>query len=296
MTTHAIEWRKHPCYKTDPLSGIEPALLNSEDITRYVKEGCLLEEEDFRLDRLKPASYEMRLLGTLYDWELKHERLERRSREIVDGEDVQLNRNSITYLWIQERLRLPEYIAARFNLSISAVHKGILLGTGPLIDPGFGGRLLIPLHNLTNNDYTLRGGKGIIWIEFTKVSKNRYWLPDREEIDRPPELREFRRGPIDDPDVYLNSACALGGVQSAYKGVLDRTLEAAGAARKDADAARQDANVARNDAEEFEKRVKTFGMAGGLGVVVGIATLILSAFVLVFFRQRHSRSSGRQGT
>ena len=172
MTTYGAAWSKHRFYKQDPLSGNRAALLNSLDITRYVDKGCLLEKEKFDPKLLKPASYEMRLLGRLYWWEWEEEkgRLEKRCRQIVNKEAVKLSSNSISYLWMEEPLRLPEYIAARFNLRISDVHKGLLLGTGPLIDPGFGGRILIPLHNLTDNDYTLRGGEGIIWVEFTKVS------------------------------------------------------------------------------------------------------------------------------
>ena len=65
---------------------------------------------------------------------------------------------------------MPLYIAVRFNLRITHVHRGLLLGTGPLVDPGFHGKLLIPLHNLTSDEYTIRGDEGLIWMEFTKTS------------------------------------------------------------------------------------------------------------------------------
>jgi hypothetical protein len=77
---------------------------------------------------------------------------------------------------VEPFFRLPEYIALRFNLRITHVHRGILLGTGPLIDPGFYGKLMIPLHNLTSNDYIFYGGEGLIWIEFTKLNMRKDWL------------------------------------------------------------------------------------------------------------------------
>lgn len=272
MTSYGVEWSRHPAYTKDPLPEIEPALLNSEDIRRYVDAECLLDKDSFDAERMKPASYEMRFLGTLYDWELKDSRLEKRRREIVEGEDVDLSRNSISYLWIRERLRLPEYIAARFNLRISEVHKGILLGTGPLVDPGFGGRILIPLHNLTDNNYSLRGGEGIIWVEFTKVSKNRYWLPGQGETERPSGLVEFPTAKaIDDPDAYLNKAGAVGGVQSAFRGALDKAIAAAGHSQAAAEAASE-------RAKETNERVRTFGFWGLLGVAVGLTGLVLSAY------------------
>jgi len=33
------------------------------------------------------------------------------------------------------------------------------------------------LHNLTETDYELIGGEGIIWVEFTKLSPNPAWAP-----------------------------------------------------------------------------------------------------------------------
>ena len=276
MTTYGADWSKHPYYKEDPLHEIAPALLNSYDITRYVDKGCLLEKDLFDPERLKPASYEMKFLGTLYRWELKDGKLERQCHEIVEGKTVELSRNSISYLWIQECLRLPEYIAARFNLRIRDVHKGILLGTGPLIDPGFGGRILIPLHNLTDNDYCLLGGEGIIWVEFTKVSMHDCWLPDPQKRERPSGLVEFpSRKAIDDPDVYLYKAHAGLGVQSAFRGALDNATQAA-------DAARVDAEKATKRADVIEKGVRTLGYGGVLAVALGVAALLLTAFLLLF--------------
>ena len=160
----------------------------------------------------------------MYDWiGTKDGKLRRRCRVIEDGCDIQLARNSISYLWIREKLLLPEYIAARFNLHIRHVHKGILLGTGPLVDSGFFGRLLIPLHNLTDNDYTIVGGDGIIWVEFTKVSENKFWRSDGAE--RPENLKEFpNRKDLGTPIEYIEKSkvTEAGGVQSAFRGALDQ--------------------------------------------------------------------------
>ena len=69
----------------------------------------------------------------------------------------------------EETLGLPYYMAVRVNLRIKHVHRGILLGTGPLIDPGYDQPILIPLHNLTDQDYFIGLDEGLIWVEFTKA-------------------------------------------------------------------------------------------------------------------------------
>ena len=278
MTTNDAIWSEHPCYKQDPFPGIEAALLNSADIARYVRAGCLIEESDFDFERMKPASYEMRFLGELYDWRDVDGRLQKRCRKIAVDDLIELGKNSISYLWTKERLLLPEYIAARFNLRIREVHKGILLGTGPLIDPGFGGQILIPLHNLTDNDYKLRGGDGIIWVEFTKVSKNDYWTSSGEENERPPDLVPFPSDKvINDPHGYLDKAgvLALGGVQSVFKETLNK-------ARRVADDAKNVSSDADERVTELEGLARRWGFGGAFFGVAAVVAIVIAAFNLTF--------------
>ena len=271
----ANSWSEHRFYRRDPLPHIEPALLSSADIARYVDLGCLLEKHNFHSNRLKPASYEMRLLGQLFFWENVGGRLRKRCSAVEEGQPVKLPKNSISYLWTRERLRLPEYIAARFNLRIRDVHKGILLGTGPLVDPGFGGQILVPLHNLTDNDYVLKGGKGIIWVEFTKVSRSSFWSYP-EEAKRPDGLVTFPNDKrIENPDGYFVKADAATGVQSAFKGELDHTARLA----KDAHA---DSTAATQKVGELERRIRSWGLGGAVTGVVAIAALVISAYSLTF--------------
>ena len=230
-------WPDSECYEVDPLPDIEPALLNSVDIMRYVAAGCLIGEGDFDQSRVKTASYEMRFLGHLYHWEhIQNEGLRPRCEGITQDDKITIAKNSITYLWTKERLYLPEYIAARFNLHIRHVHRGILLGTGPLVDPGFGGRILIPLHNLTDKDYELVGGDGIVWVEFTKISRHGYWAPGSDE-PRGDLVKFPSKKVIDHARDYFEKAevTASGGVISAFKGALSQAEDAAKRAEREAD-------------------------------------------------------------
>ena len=269
MTDSNDNWAEHDCYKKDPFPDIAPALLNSVDIARYVGRGCLLERQKFDSNRMKPASYEMRFLGELYNWQAIDGRSRQCRRIVSNGKCVTLHKNSISYLWMEEQLLLPEYIAARFNLRIREVHKGILLGTGPLIDPGFGGQILVPLHNLTNNDYELIGGDGIIWVEFTKVSTHPYWLPNGADSNRPTDLIEFpTQKRLADPRRYLSKAgVKVGkGVQSAFKGALDK--------------AQHVAKNAKLESKKAQDSVRKLGFWGALGVGIGVITVVISAFAL----------------
>lgn len=264
------EWRDHQYYQFDPFAReVQPALLNSVDIKKYVDKGCLLEKTTFDLDRLKTASYEMRFLGELYYWETTSDgKLKRRCRSVCEGDTVELPRNSITYIWMKEKFFLPEYIAARFNLHIRHVHKGILLGTGPLVDPGFFGSLLIPLHNLTDNDYKLEGGTGFIWIEFTKLSTHEFW--SNNALDRPSCLKSFpSEKDLGDPDLYFRKSGVIdeGGVQSAFKGALEETQSAAEAARK--------------ETKHFKTIWTWAGVIGITAILIGVGSIVMEGISLV---------------
>lgn len=269
---NADDWKKHPNYSIDPYTEVPPALLNSVHINCYGRKECLV--TDFDPQRVNPASYTMCLLGTLYWWERKRKRLVRQEQSITEEATVTLPRNSISYLLTAQEFRLPQYIAARFNLHIRHVHKGILLGTGPLVDPGFAGPLLIPLHNLTDNDYNIPGGNPIIWVEFTKLSPLPYWARDVADIGQCPpagfEIFLDRKYNLRADDYFKKaldlSASALRhkeGVQSAFKGAMD---DARNAARK---------------ANKTSNWVRYIGVGAGVAVVIGALTLTMQAVSLI---------------
>ncbi len=260
------DWTKSLHYSIDPFPEVVPSLLNSWDIARYANKGCLVHPFSKDKELLNPATYTIRLLGTLHSWEQKGDSRRLFPRPILEGEWVRIQANSITYLETKEVFRLPQYIAARFNLHIRYVHKGILLGTGPIVDPGFVGPLLIPLHNLTDNDYVVEGGDKLLWVEFTKLTHHEYWSRSTEKLsDSPPdELVVFdpQKRNLDAKKYFVKAEVWNQGVISAFKGALEDSRNQAKASRLAAD------------------RSANRTVWGGLGVVAGIAALIFSAYQL----------------
>lgn len=199
--------RRFERYKSeDPFPEIPPALLNSADVEDYIAKTALLWPFHRDSKLLKPASYEVRLLGKCVYWD---EKGGKRVVEIREGTEFDLKPNSIAFVTLEPRFRLPDYIALRFNLKITHVYRGLLLGTGPLVDPGFNGKLSIPLHNLTTNKYTFRGGEGLIWMEFTKLSPNKRWDSSKYYSEvRQGRYIEFRqdKNELKEVEEYLHKA------------------------------------------------------------------------------------------
>ena len=134
----------------------------------------------FNVKCLKGASYDVIIEGEVVYWD------EDGHKHKVDlkknGDYFDLRPNSIAFVTLQPYFQLPYYIALRFNLKITHIYKGLLLGTGPLVDPGFCGKLSIPLHNLTSNTYRFFKGEELITMEFTKMSRNILWQKMSSDI------------------------------------------------------------------------------------------------------------------
>jgi deoxycytidine triphosphate deaminase len=259
-------------YKSvDPFPNIPPALLNSADVTDYVRTTGMI--WPFHPDKQKSASYEIALLGKCVYWDDEgHKRVE----HIERGSNFVLKANSIAFVTVEPTFRLPDYIALRFNLKISHIYKGILLGTGPLIDPGYEGLLSIPLHNLTRNDYTFKGGDGIIWMEFTKLSPNRLWHQGGlRRTDRLGNYKGFpaEKNKIEDVEGYIEKAVGR------ERLVQSSIPEAKHSAEKAASSAQQ----ARGEVESIRSQLRK---AGYIGVTIAIITVFLPLYF--GFYQIHS--------
>src|SRR6266481_659130 len=131
----------------DPYPELPSALLHSGHLASYVAMTGMIEPFDITALQ-KPATYLVPLEGPVRyrDNSGRYHRfyLSTTPRpEIADVRDsLTLQQNSLCYVTLQPVFRMPAYIAGRFNLLIRDVYRGLLVGTGPLVDPGFVGPCL----------------------------------------------------------------------------------------------------------------------------------------------------------
>jgi len=243
----------------DPFPEIDPALLNSADFIDYVIATGMLFPFYLEKAKIKPASYEISVLGKC----ILFEKGKPITQIICEGDDFILKKNSIAFVSLEPMFRIPDYIALRFNLKIKHVYKGLLLGTGPIIDPGFEGYLSFPLHNLTNNDYVFKGGEGLIYIEFTKLSTNRRWNISYQSNEKRlgkyiqfDKLKNLIRKDVED---YISRAAPNIPIISSMAEVIEK------------------ADNAEKSADKAHKTTKFFVGVG----VVGLVALIISVYNLI---------------
>lgn len=243
--------------KPDPFPDIRPSLLSAEHIKHYVLEtGAVAPfyEKGGRHSRLKMATYEGRIGECAYRYNKEG------NLEGLDFEDeLAIEANSIVFVECDLDFRLPPYLALRFNLQIRHVHRGLLLGTGPLVDPGYWGKLCIPLHNLTDKDYSIHRNDGLIWIEFTKTTGHQEGRPPLDPLEKKGgywEIQEFIEKAAK-PRAGKGSSVPI---RSSISRVRRRAESAARSAKK---------------AQRWVSRI-------GIGTaVVGAATVVALAFALI---------------
>lgn len=253
-------------YKSeDPFPEIAPALLNSADIIDYVAATGMIYPFYPEIEILKTASYEVNMLGKCVYWD---EKGEKQVLIIKRGDEFNLKQNSIAFVTLEPMFRIPDYIALRFNLKITHVYRGILLGTGPLVDPGYHNKLSIPLHNLTTNDYIFKGGDPLIWMEFTKLSLIQSYQPNsiqNSNLVRQGEYREFpkRKNELRDVELYLRKADPHRPIRSS---IPEAMLEAQTSAEKSARSAKE----AEGRAESIRTRLTYAAVLGTAALLVAL--------------------------
>ena len=256
----------------DPFSKVPPSLLSAEHIKDYVrKTGAIAPfyDDGGRHSRLKMATYEGRIGNLAYRYN-KQGRLD----SLKFGEDLIVKANSIVFVECDLDFRLPYYMALRFNLQIRHVHRGLLLGTGPLVDPGYWGKLCIPLHNLTDEDYPISRDDGLIWVEFTKTTAG-------HQSGRPPlDLHEENRGYWDIREFIEKASNPRSGIgesvpiRSSISGVIEQAEEAANSAGE----AEKSATDTKDEASRMRTNITLIGAISGLALVIGIAGFIYTVY------------------
>jgi deoxycytidine triphosphate deaminase len=253
----------------DPFPEIEPALLNSADLFDYIATTGMI--FPFELDprsverSLKPASCGLRLGGEYSYWSFEDGMASGAAPKKIDAElapdgILRLPRNSIVYATLASKVQLPDYIAARFNLTIKYVYRGLLVGTGPLVDPGFSGRLHVPIHNLTSSECQISAHEVVVWMEFTKISRNQRWQRSDNEKRQgsyvPFPERKRHRSFADLLDLASDGKPIISSIPELVERATDAAEESAEAAMEVAESA-----------ESVRRRAYFIQLGAGLAVI-----------------------------
>ena len=168
-----LEAMEDPDKYYDELKAELVGVLLSDQIALHAEKYGLIAPLD--PDLLKPAAYELRI------GELCSIGGERRVLYNGPGTESELTIEPFEVAVIQtlERLNMPRYLIARWNVRVRWAYEGLLWVGGPQVDPGYKGHLFCPLYNLSDKPVTLKYGDAIAAIDFVPTT------PFRERVSQP---------------------------------------------------------------------------------------------------------------
>lgn len=239
---------------------IPPGMLSSPQIAYCVQKYNII--ENYEESCLGPATYHMRLGGKVLTWEFG-EKVEYLLGENDDKDKnirkkLTLKPNSLTFVTTIEKFNLPKDIIARFNLKSKWVHQGILLGTGPIVDPELVANLLIPLHNFSNQTIEIEFNSKIISVEFTKTSN-----PDASlEVDGNKFEYKSNKSRIFDFDKYRKRIGDLR-IESSVSSTFEEYDKSIGV---------------------YKERLRKFSLLSGIAILaayIGLVTLVITTYMFI---------------
>jgi deoxycytidine triphosphate deaminase len=137
--------------------------LLSDEIKFYVEKCKLI--DPFDEESLKPAAYELRV-GYEYAMDGKIKKL-----SDATGENfVEIPPFQVVVIKTMERVNLPRFMIARWNIRVRKAYDGLLWVGGPQVDPGYVGYLSCPIYNLSDKAVKLELGDNIAVIDFVKTT------------------------------------------------------------------------------------------------------------------------------
>lgn len=78
----------------------------------------------------------------------------------------------LVYVMSEEQLDLPMDVKADLSLKRKISHLGIMVLGGSSVDPGYKGRLVFALYNLSTRPFPLQPGRKLIAAQFYRLSKD----------------------------------------------------------------------------------------------------------------------------
>jgi dCTP deaminase len=157
MRAHSPQARKA---KTAPVeNGIGPGILVDHEIIDARRRG-LIKIDPFSEDLLEPATYDLRVgdKGVLSTTS--------KAIDLQNARLIVIEPGAMAILQSLEIVELSKKVAGRIGPKTSLLRRGILVSVGPQIDPGFRGRLIVNLINLSPRPFPLHYQDRFLSAEF----------------------------------------------------------------------------------------------------------------------------------
>ncbi len=183
---------------------IEKGVLSDITIERYITEHNLIYPHD--KNNIKGASYDLTMGKEYYIWEKRHkgnvkiEKLRKKETFIIPP-------NGVCYIICNETINLPKNICGSLSLKLGLIAKGVMLASQPPIDPGYEGKIIAMLYNLSSRVIPLCEGDHILTLElsFLDQEANQKYSGDRKIEKLEQVIKQPIRGSLRDLELKIDN-------------------------------------------------------------------------------------------
>lgn len=141
--------------------------LSKDDLLkRCVKEHLI---EPYTMESIQACSYDLTFSGEYY-YHHPEDGNEVKIRTLPKGGKLKIPKDAICYVLTTETISMPNDLTASLSLAFSLIKEGIMLAAQPPYDPGYEGKTVALLHNLSDDVVFLQKGQHILSIVFNLLS------------------------------------------------------------------------------------------------------------------------------
>ena len=135
-------------------------VLLSEEIKFYIDNYKLVDPP--KQANIMAASYELRV-GKKFA-------IGNKVFPLSEGEVLKFPKFEVVVVEILETINLPDFLIGRWNIRTRWAYEGLIWVGGPQVNPGFRGKIMCPLWNLSDKEISIPYGESIAVIDFSTTT------------------------------------------------------------------------------------------------------------------------------
>ncbi len=141
--------------------------LSKKDLLDYCNKRGLI--QPYNEQQIQACSYDLTFSGEYYYYQKKDGNRVKIS-QLNEHENLYIPADAICYVLTSETVKIPANLTASISLAFGLIKKGVMLAAQPPYDPGYKGKTVALLHNLSDEEVEISKGDHILNIVFDELS------------------------------------------------------------------------------------------------------------------------------
>lgn len=136
---------------------------------------------EFNEDHLRGSSYDL-TVGSEYYIDQGSGSTSLETQSLRERQSFTVPPHAVCFILTTESIKLPLDITAKVSMRMPHIYAGMVLTSQPPFDPGYSGKAIVMLHNLSSVPVFLKRGERIATIEFSRLERPRESCPSQSSV------------------------------------------------------------------------------------------------------------------